>query len=835
MEDRFASTVGIRPSPEWLDACREYLRGRNRRGSNIDTPSTSQSHEEEDEILYQIINTDLRNVVRRLDGNSVRIGNGNGIGGGSINAMSTSVMLRKAIQDSLPSSSSSSSSSTSTSHNHNNHTSNDTLTSSGKVILPESFRCMIQIEELLDVSMNAETRLSLGPASRNAPAPIGNQNKRCLKMAVSDGYYDNGGDVNVMSSSDGNLNMDLNLYRGHIVAMEMEPIPDLSVHSKPGIKIIISGPITVRLGVLLLHSGNTMVCGGCIPDLIPVQRKAIELAAKVAGVGIDPTVRALVWNPDEGMEEEENDEGEQASGDITGPRSGTDPGPDLGLGSESVNHRNVLNQNQQPPSTNHTRNIPQDATMMDNSLSSTINGGRRAPISMSSSERSVMTPATRRNAHSNSNSSTTATSTSTGTGTGTVRINPYSQHSAQNNTSTSMSISSSNRPTSSGGGRSLQNPYSTNSSSSLSSSINTSTLTATSTPHAPIQNPYQRSRGKSSTSKQSANTNTSTNSSNGSVTTTPINTYQNGFTTASAMAASGSNGSNIGSNSITPSNNATTRRLGRSSSLNPYSSTKKTPTTTASLKRSYSATQHAQTTPTPTNNNVVGSTTSSSMMKNPYKSGNTPHTHSNNQRNTNVVSVSSSSSSSSSSTNTTSTTTSATKRQNISSTKNIQNQTKSYQLSNRCDPGGDNNEQSLEQFVDLTSTSPDKDSLTPTNPDSSQQSSSSSANTNANANTSAPTSSSTSCTFQTIQNLSPTSTALSEPLSFKELRHLLKRIIHNPDEYEKYENKVFVVPCKMHAKQIANNLGFTIEKNKDYKKTKKKSSDGSKPEKVSAV
>ena len=96
--------------------------------------------------------------------------------------------------------------------------------------------------------------------------------------------------------------------------METSPIPNLSVHSRPGIKVVISGPVDIRYGILMLHPGNTIVLGGCIPSLIPIQKKAMELAAKEAGVGIDATFRALVWNPEAGIDE--TDEGEQESSDM---------------------------------------------------------------------------------------------------------------------------------------------------------------------------------------------------------------------------------------------------------------------------------------------------------------------------------------------------------------------------------------------------------------------------------------------------------------------------------------------------------------------------------------
>ena len=262
MEQRLQS-IGIQPSPQWLEDCRRYLEEQGQSCS-------------EDEILHQILNNDLRDVIRRFDAVDLYP---------SLENSPPSVILRKAIESS----------------------NKDDQNQGFKAIIPASFKCMAQIEELLDVSLNAEERLSLGPASSTSPAPIGNQKKRCLKMLLSDGYF-NDGDCRRSSMGDEGKQL-------HVVAMETEPIPSLSVQSKPGIKIILSGPINVRFGVLMLDQGNTTVLGGCMPSLVPVQKKAIDLAAKLAGVGIDPTFRALVWNPDTGMEEDD-DEGEGESGDI---------------------------------------------------------------------------------------------------------------------------------------------------------------------------------------------------------------------------------------------------------------------------------------------------------------------------------------------------------------------------------------------------------------------------------------------------------------------------------------------------------------------------------------
>lgn len=214
MEERLAIQAGVKPSPEWLDACRKHLH------------QQTQPSDNEDEVLHQILHTDLRNVVRRFD-------HSNNTSSCSEEQQKPSFILRKIIEKSC---------------NVGNEQS-----SVSKATLPESFRCMIQIEELLDVSKNAEDRLSIGPASRSAPTPIGNQRKRCLKMVFSDGYFENGSPFrDTLSTSTSS---------GILVAVETQPIPQLSVHSQPGIKAILSGAIDVRFGVLMLDPGNTTVIG----------------------------------------------------------------------------------------------------------------------------------------------------------------------------------------------------------------------------------------------------------------------------------------------------------------------------------------------------------------------------------------------------------------------------------------------------------------------------------------------------------------------------------------------------------------------------------------------
>eukprot|EP00978_Attheya_sp_CCMP212_P016966 scaffold44868_cov59-Attheya_sp.AAC.9 len=316
---RLVNQAGVNPSPEWWQACCAHVQGEPPRNNGTTG----------DSILHEILHSDLRDVVRPRERDTTTTW--------SINSDEPHQILRQAIVTS------------------------SNLEASGKAILPPGFKCMVQLEELLDVSVNAETRLSVGPASAtSAPTPVGNQRTRCLKMVLSDGYP-----VDTTCSTDHTRpNNSLPM-----VAMEISPIPNLSVQSKPGIKVLLSGSIVVRLGVIMLHEGNAMVLGGQVPALIEVQHKALDLARRNAAVGVDPTIKALIWNPLTGSEQED-DEGEAASSDIVpqpanivapgqAPQAPPVDGPiemhleDIPTHGQTTGARSAM-----PPQTNRPRHMP---------------------------------------------------------------------------------------------------------------------------------------------------------------------------------------------------------------------------------------------------------------------------------------------------------------------------------------------------------------------------------------------------------------------------------------------------------------------------------------------
>ena len=245
--------AGIEPSSHWLEACRNELTLVS--GTNNVSP---------DAILEQILHHDLRDVVRQLDNNNNNNNN-------TASSCTAARELRRAQHQSMQAS-----------HNY-------------KATLPENFRLLVQVEEFLDVSVNAEVRLAVGPASTSAPTAVGNQQNRCLKMVYSDGHYPN--TENTPQSQQQDV---------FFLAMELAPIPSLSVQSYAGIKVLLTGPMEFRHGMALWHEGNTTVLGGQVEDLVHVQRKALQQAKLVAGVGVDPTIKALIWNHETaGLPEEE--------------------------------------------------------------------------------------------------------------------------------------------------------------------------------------------------------------------------------------------------------------------------------------------------------------------------------------------------------------------------------------------------------------------------------------------------------------------------------------------------------------------------------------------------
>lgn len=242
IRQQLLEVAGVSPSSHWFDDCRAALQ-------------LSGQGNSPDAFLQQIIHHDLRDVVRELTGSGQQENYGP--------FSDAAIALRQAQTQSMLAS--------------NRY----------KALLPSSFRLLVQLEEILDVSANAQARYEHGPASNASPTPVGNQQKRCLKMVYSDGYDND----------------------EILVATESAPIPSLSVQSRAGCKVILTGPLQLRHGVALWNSATTFVLGGEVEALVQVQKAAIEQAKRAAGVGIDPTIKALIWNNQQTLGEDGEPQG----------------------------------------------------------------------------------------------------------------------------------------------------------------------------------------------------------------------------------------------------------------------------------------------------------------------------------------------------------------------------------------------------------------------------------------------------------------------------------------------------------------------------------------------
>lgn len=281
--------AGIEPSRLWLKNCLQAL------------PQYLDKNARIDSCLYQILHHDLRDVVRStLDDDSRET-----------TTTTIAIRLRRLIRDSRLGhgqllSSSPPPGQPPPPQQQQRYKSSHSLT------FEAPFRWMVQIEEVVDVSQGTTARLEVHNSQ--------NQH-RCLKLAFSDGYHPITGyslhspeqqeveNIPFRSNNNDNNNNNNNstTTRGtdvttsstwssdfFLVAMEVTPIPNLSIHGLPGIKLLLTAPITIRHGILLLHPGNATVLGGHVPQFVPIQKRAWEQAKRLAGVGVDPTIQALI-------------------------------------------------------------------------------------------------------------------------------------------------------------------------------------------------------------------------------------------------------------------------------------------------------------------------------------------------------------------------------------------------------------------------------------------------------------------------------------------------------------------------------------------------------------
>lgn len=248
----------IAPSPKWLEQCQSHL-SRHPINNNNDA-------DQQQRIFDQILCSDLRDVVVRSD-------NGN-------TNTAASKKLREAVMESKRSGK-----------------------SSVELKLKASSPLMVQMEEVADVSLNAEGMLQGGYNNNNSSgngngnAAINNNSHR-----GNSGSYNNNTRTNRMLKmvlSDGHrCHIDSN--NSTMSAMETTPIPHLSSASPPGLKLLLFDTLVIRHGILQLSPRNTLVLGGRIEEWETVAREKREKARKLRGCGVDATVKALIWCPEGG-------------------------------------------------------------------------------------------------------------------------------------------------------------------------------------------------------------------------------------------------------------------------------------------------------------------------------------------------------------------------------------------------------------------------------------------------------------------------------------------------------------------------------------------------------
>lgn len=295
-------SIGVHPSQEWLRACLLHLQSTPLHNNNVI-----------DEVLNQLLHADLRDVVR---GNSTTTN-----ASAMQNGFQTAAV---ALSGNASSSSSSMSSPVAVQQLHQALQLSQQPQHSYKQTLPATFHLLCQVEEVCDASLPAEKRLEVAvqhqqqQQQNNHPAAA----NRCLKLCLTDGYHH----PTANSSSSNSSNTTLTSYI--ILGVEIQaPIPNLSATSPAGRKVLLKGPLDVRHGQLLLTPASGIVLGGHVDALVAQQQQALQKAKQAAGVGIDPTIRALIGTGVEDGDDNDTDEANEASGDVLPSQSAAAPAP----------------------------------------------------------------------------------------------------------------------------------------------------------------------------------------------------------------------------------------------------------------------------------------------------------------------------------------------------------------------------------------------------------------------------------------------------------------------------------------------------------------------------
>ncbi|CAJ1962433.1 unnamed protein product [Cylindrotheca closterium] len=305
IQNRIQEAVGIQVSSEWLHTCIAHLQQQPGTGGSL-----------VDRCVHQLLYSDIRDLVEN-------------------NANSSQVMAHNTLQGLIA-----------RSKQQQQQQQQQT-----PIQTPNDFCMLVQLEEAIDFSLSRENRFN--PMHFNARVQQNNHNnynnrnalprQRCLKLCLSSGMNNASQEV--------------------LVAQESSYISNLKPDSPSGMKIVLKGPIIIKHGYLQLHNGNCTVIGGQVQALVELQKAAMEKARKEMGVGIDPTVRALVGVgdllPDE-PEEGEGDDEEMAT-NATSPAPAAPPPP--------LQHHTIFTAPSVPTTTNNGPTTAATTTTMNGAQS----------------------------------------------------------------------------------------------------------------------------------------------------------------------------------------------------------------------------------------------------------------------------------------------------------------------------------------------------------------------------------------------------------------------------------------------------------------------------------
>jgi RecQ mediated genome instability protein len=189
---------------------------------------------------------------------------------------------------------------------------------------------VLQLEDWVDVSLGKEARILQETSNNNNNTPSSSQ---CLKFFLTDGT------TPPPPSNDSHRSQEVPSHPP-ILAMQVTPLAVVNTAApaaitpsiQAGCKILLHGHVIVRYGMLQLHSGNAILLGGHVPELVHQRKNVLEQLQKEGMVGVDPTIRALIGthSTEEDEEDDENDNNDNSDpadervvirGDGTGTRT----------------------------------------------------------------------------------------------------------------------------------------------------------------------------------------------------------------------------------------------------------------------------------------------------------------------------------------------------------------------------------------------------------------------------------------------------------------------------------------------------------------------------------